>query len=355
MATDYKFEGWLGYDSDSIGNMKWGEFEPKAFEDDDVDIKVSHCGICGSDLHTLRSGWGPSIYPCCVGHEIIGHVVRVGKNVTKFKIGDRVGVGAQGRSCLKPDCPACSKGFVTYCPNSVYTYNSLYPDGVGKSYGGYSTYNRTNQHFVVKIPDGIDSAHAASMMCGGVTVYSPLKVNGCGPGKKVGIVGVGGLGHFAVMWAKALGADEVVGISRRNSKKADVLAMGATKYIATLDDPDWAKNNEYTLDLIISTVSNSDMPLDDYLSLLNVHGTFIQVGAPDSGLLPSISAFTLFKNGAKIGGSSIGSPAEIEDMLAFALEKNIKPIIEVRPMKDANQAVIDMDAGKARYRYVLAN
>ncbi|KAG9511778.1 GroES-like protein, partial [Aureobasidium melanogenum] len=186
-----------------------------------------------------------------------------------------------------------------------------------------------------------ESAHAAPMLCGGVTVYSPLVRNGCGPGKTVGIVGVGGLGHFGVLFAKALGADRVVGISRKNDKRDDVLKLGADKYIATGEDKDWASENARTLDLIICTVSSEKMPMSEYLSLLKVGGTFIQVGAPDGGNLPPINAFTLIGNGIKVGGSLIGTPQEIEEMLQLAADKGIKPWIEVRPMKEANQAIID--------------
>lgn len=164
-----------------------------------------------------------------------------------------------------------------------------------------------------------------------------------------------GLGHFAVLFAKALGADEVVGISRKASKKDEVLKLGADRYIATDDDKDWANANNSTLDLIICTVSSGKMPLEGYLSLLKTKGTFIQVGAPDKGDLPPINAFTLIGKGIKVGGSAIGAPWEIEEMLKLAADKKIKPWVEQRPMKDANQAVIDMEKGKARYRYVLVN
>jgi D-arabinose 1-dehydrogenase-like Zn-dependent alcohol dehydrogenase len=193
------------------------------------------------------------------------------------------------------------------------------------------------------------------MLCGGITVFSPLKQYGCGPGKTVGIVGVGGLGHFGVLFAKALGASKVVGISRKEEKRKDVLALGADAYIATDSDKDWAKHNAQTLDLIVCTVSSEHMPLNDYLSLLKTKGTFIQVGAPDGGKLPNINAFTLISNGIKVGGSAIGSPKEIEEMLQLAAEKGVKPWIQKRSMKEANQAVEDMTAGKARYRYVLEN
>ncbi|KAI9147744.1 NADP-dependent alcohol dehydrogenase 7 [Paramyrothecium foliicola] len=357
MSTDYKFEGWLGKGPEAgDGKMEWGSFEPKTWQEDDVDIQITHCGICGSDLHTLRSGWGETTYPCCVGHEIVGKAVRVGKNVKHVKVGDRVGVGAQARSCLQADCPDCSVGRENYCKRgNVGTYNSKYPNGEGQSYGGYADYNRTNSRFVFKIPDELPSEQAAPMLCGGITMYSPLRHNGCGPGKTVGIVGVGGLGHFGVLFAKALGADKVVGISRKASKKDEVLSLGADEYIATDDDKDWETKYRGSLDLIVSTVSSPKMPLMGYVGLLKTYGTFIQVGAPDGGELPPINVFPLLMSGVRIGGSGIGSPDEIAEMLQLAVDKKVKAWVEERPLKEANKAIQDMADGKARYRYVLVN
>jgi len=240
-----------------------------------------------------------------------------------------------------------------YCQHTVGTFASKYPDG-SYSYGGYADYQRCPSHFVMKIPDAIPSEEAAPMLCGGITLYSPLKNNGCGPGKKVGIIGVGGLGHFGVMFAKALGADKVVGISRKSAKKDDVLKMGADAYIATDDDKDWATTHAKSLDLIISTVSSPKMPLMEYLQLLRVKGTFIQVGAPEDKL-PDMNAFAFIAKGVKFGGSMIGPPWQIEEMLNFAAEKGVKPWIQKYDMKDANQAIVDMDQGKARYRISLVN
>ncbi|KAG8533708.1 uncharacterized protein KY384_001449 [Bacidia gigantensis] len=356
MTTDYKFAGWLGESPESVkGKMVWKEYEPKAWEETNVDIEISHCGMCGSELHTLRSGWAPTTYPCCVGHEIVGKAVRVGSKVEKgIKIGDRVGVGAQSSSCLRPDCEDCSSGKENHCTiGRVDTYNAPYADGY-VSKGGYADYWRGPSHFVFKIPDEIKSEDAAPMLCGGITVYSPLKKNGAGPGKKVAIVGIGGLGHFGILYAKALGADKVVGISRGAKKREDALKLGADQYIATNDDPDWASHNAKTVDIIVCTVSSEKMPLDDYLQLLRTGGVFIQVGVPE-GNLPPIHAFSLIPKGLKIGGSAIGSPAEIEEMLDLTVKKNVKPWIEARPMKDANQAIVDLEDGKPRYRYVLVN
>ncbi|OKL55899.1 hypothetical protein UA08_08955 [Talaromyces atroroseus] len=357
-SQDYKFEGWLASDASAAnGTMQWKEFEPKVWEETDIDIKITHSGICGSDLHTLRSGWGPTLYPCCVGHEIVGIAVKVGSQAEGgIKVGDRVGVGAQGESCLgrKGPCEECASGNERYCGRHwAGTYNGTFMNG-SKSYGGYALYNRSPSRFVVKIPDAISSADAAPMLCGGVTTYTPLKRNGCGPGKTIGVIGVGGLGHFAILFAKALGADKIVAISRKGNKRDDALKLGATSYIATDEDKDWAQENGRSLDLIISTVSSSKMPLAQYVSLLKVDGTLIQLGNPEDGSL-SIPAGMLIMRGAKLGGSVIGSPGDIREMLELAAEKQLKPWIEERPMDDANNAIVDMNNGKSRYRYVLVN
>lgn len=191
------------------------------------------------------------------------------------------------------------------------------------------------------------------MLCGGVTTYAPLKQNGCGPGKTVGIIGVGGLGHFGLLWAKALGAKKVVAISRSHSKEEDAKKIGADDFIATGDDG-WADKHSGTLDLIVSTVSSPKMPLGQYLQLLRPHGTFVQVGAPEDEL-PGFSAFALIAKGAQIKGSIIGTPDDIREMLQLAVDKKVEPWIVERDMKEANQAVVDMEDGKARYRYVLVN
>lgn len=282
--------------------------------------------------------------------------MRVGsKAVGNLKVGDRVGVGAQSGACLNADgdCKACAEGLPQHCTRMVGTYNSTYANG-GKSYGGYSLYNRSPSSFVVKIPDAIPSAEAAPMLCGGITTYSPLKQHGCGPGKSVGIIGVGGLGHFGILFAKALGADRVVAISRKANKREDALKLGADAYIATDEDPEWATKNASSLDLIISTVSSSKMPIVQYSQLLRFRGTLVQLGAPEDGAL-EIPAFALIVKGIKLGGSLIGSPDEIREMLELAATKGVKPWIEERPMKEANQAILDMDKGNARFRYVLVN
>ncbi|KPI45330.1 NADP-dependent alcohol dehydrogenase 7 [Cyphellophora attinorum] len=324
-----QFQGWLAHDKNSIGNLQWGSFEPKPWEETDVDIRITHCGICGSDLHTLSSGWGPTNYPCVVGHEIVGEAIRVGSQVKHVKVGDRVGVGAQSDSCQgrKQKCDDCANDRPNICTNRgrADTYNSTFLTG-GKSYGGYATHNRCPGAFVIPIPDGVDTADAAPMLCGGITTYAPLKNNGCGPGKRVGI--------------------------KREAQRRPPTRRG--RYIATEDDEGWHKKHASSLDIIICTVSSPKMPLRQYLGLLRSHGVFIQVGAPEEPL-PPISAFDLMSKERKIGGSSIGPPSQIREMLQLAAEKGIKPWVEKRSMRDANQAVVDMDAGRARYRYTLCN
>lgn len=229
----------------------------------------------------MSGGWGNTNYPCVVGHEIVGKAVRVGKNVKfqNIKEGDMVGVGAQSDSCM--ECKMCKAGEENHCPKMVGTYNSVHFDG-GKSQGGYALMARKPGRFCFKIPAGLNPAAAAPMMCGGVTTYTPLKEAGCGPGKTVGIIGVGGLGHFGVLWAKALGADKVIAFSRRSDKAPDAKAMGADDYVATDESEDWEQKYANQLDIIVSTVSSPKMPIGKYLTLLAIRGKLLQVGAPVS-------------------------------------------------------------------------
>ncbi|KAF8476028.1 putative NADP-dependent alcohol dehydrogenase C 2 [Kalaharituber pfeilii] len=354
-ATDYKFVGWMGHNPDCIHNqaLVQEEFKPKPFTEDDVDIKISHCGICGSDAHTLRSGWGRTIYPMCVGHEIIGTAVRVGAKVKHVKVGDRVGLGAQVSACLKPDCDECSTGQEQYCAGLVATYDSRYPDG-SIAYGGYANYARAPGYFIFKIPDSIPSEHAAPLLCAGATVYSPLLHNGCGPGKKVAIIGIGGLGHMGLLFAKALEADKAIAISRNSSKKGDAMKLGADEFIAFDEDSDWPTKYARSLDLIVCTIPSSKMPLGKFLNLLRPNGTFVQVGAPEEPL-PSIMAFALIVRKVKLAGSLIASPQEIRDMLDLVAEKKVKPWVQMFPMNKVNEVLQKFEAGEPRYRFVLVN
>jgi len=241
-----------------------------------------------------------------------------------------------------------------HCKSVVNTFDSPWPVDGSQSRGGYATYWRGMGRWVVNIPDAIPSDLAAPMLCGGVTAFSPLTQHGAGPGKRIGIVGIGGLGHFGVMGAKALGCSEIVAISRTSTKKADAMKMGATGFIATDEDKDWATTHAGTLDLIVSTVSSPKMPLASYLNLLAYKGKFVQVGAPEDEVA-GFNCFALIGKRASIWGSETGSAPEIQKMLDFFAEKGVKTWNVNRPMKEANDVIVDMDAGKARYRYVLCN
>ncbi|KAK9471919.1 chaperonin 10-like protein [Dipodascopsis tothii] len=347
------FIGYQGLDAKSVeGNLVKGEFTPKTWTEDDIDIDISHCGMCASDLHTLRSGWGETLYPVIVGHEIIGTVVKKGANVKHLELGDRVGVGAQCYSCLEADCPDCSTANEQYCAKGVFTYNSKFEDG-SVSYGGYALKGRYPASFAFKIPEALPSAIAAPMMCGGITVYSPLKRNGCGPGKTVGIVGIGGLGHFAVLYAKALGAEKVYGISRNRNKEADVKSMGGEGVIATSEEG-WSAANKRKFDLILSTNNDHKMPLTEYLGMLKPSGRFVQVGLPEAPL-PQFSFGPLIMSNASVTGSLLGSREEIEEMLSLSATQGVKTWITSYPMSEVNDVLKKMENNEARYRFVLEN
>ncbi|EHK50464.1 uncharacterized protein TrAtP1_007571 [Trichoderma atroviride] len=376
-SNETKFEGWVALDKNAAeGQMVWQTYEPKPWEETDIDIKITHCGVCGTDVHQLRSGWGQTAYPVVVGHELVGIVVRAGKEAAKtgIQVGDRVGVGAQNDSCQcrKPpqiptdhsDCSACSTGNEVYCPNMTLTYGAQYLTG-GKSMGGYARYHRCPAAFAFLIPDELASEHAAPMMCAGLTVFSPLTYFGTfgkdqGPldqrleGVSVGVIGIGGVGHFALLFAKAMNAKRVVAFSRRAEKREDALALGADEYVATAEDQGWETKYASSLDLILCAVSSSNMPLTDYINLLKRDGTFCQLGLPDDGMF-KVGAGPIASQRRKLTGSFMGSPHEIRAMLQLAADKGIKPWVEQRPMSEANRAIVDMELGKAKYRYVLVN
>ncbi|TFK57318.1 NADPH-dependent alcohol dehydrogenase [Heliocybe sulcata] len=347
--SSVEFKGYAVTDTNKWSQFSVIDFQPKKFEDTDVEIAITHCGVCGSDLHTITSGWGEVPLPLVVGHEIVGKVTRVGSKVKEFKVGDRAGIGAQIGSCYS--CRACKTDNENYCSKGVETYASKYPDGT-LTQGGYSTAIRGNEQFVFPIPDKLESRDAASMLCAGLTVFSPLVRNGVGPGTKVGIVGIGGLGHYAVLFGKALGA-EVYAFTHDNRKVEDIKKMGADQVTVTDDKGEFANDLAQTLDLIISTRDVAEgMPLQQYLSMLWVHGRLVTVGLPDQPL-PQLSAFDLNPNGCYLGSTHIGSKKEAVQMLQLAADKGIKPWIEELPMKEAKQAVERLKRNDVRYRFVL--
>lgn len=270
-----------------------------------------------------------------------------------ISVGDRVGVGPQGYTCRRADCECCSSGRENYCPRRVGTYGDVYPSG-SISYGGFADYCRHNSASVFSIPSALPSADAAVMLCAGSTVYEPLTEHGAGPGMRVGVIGVGGLGHLAVLFAKAMGTRHVVAFSRREEKRADAMALGADQYVATAEEEDWSGRHAASLDLIICTVSDPRMPLREYLSMLRPKGRFCQVGIPEEPL-PPLDVMTLVLNGTSIHFSDSASPSNIRAMLELAAKKGIKAWTKERPMEAANQVVADMEKGKARFRFVLTN
>ncbi|MCJ1413367.1 hypothetical protein MMC19_007472 [Ptychographa xylographoides] len=348
------FEGFQVLSHDKWSDFKKQEFKPKKFEENDIDIKIEACGVCGSDVHTITGGWGDvsDNLPLTVGHEVVGKAVKVGSKVSTIKVGDRVGVGAQIWACLK--CPQCKSDNENYCPHQIDTYGAPYPDGT-ISQGGYASHIRAHEYFTFKIPDNISSEMAAPMLCAGITTFSPLVRAKCGPGKKIAILGIGGLGHFGILWAKALGA-EVYAISHTANKKDDALKLGAKEFILT-DKENWAESWAFTFDFILNTADmTNEFNLKDYMSTLAVNGCFHNVGLPDKPL-PQMMAQDFAPNGSTIGGSHIGSRPEMEQMLKLASDKKLQPMIQTIDIseKGCKEAVEKVKVNNVRYRFTLTN
>ncbi|KAB8760582.1 hypothetical protein FH972_026574 [Carpinus fangiana] len=345
-------EGFLIHDQKKWTEFKRGEFKLKTFEDHDIDIAVDACGVCGSDVHTITGGWGEAPLPICVGHEIIGRAIKVGKSVTTVKVGDRVGVGAQIGADLT--CKLCKEDQENYCPNMVDTYGAPYPDGI-ISQGGYSSHVRAHEYFTFAIPDGLDTVNAAPMLCAGITVYSPLVRLGCGPGKKVAIVGIGGLGHYAVLFAKALGA-EVYVISHSPHKKDDAIKMEAKEFICS-GDKNWSEKYKFTFDFILNCADATDrFNLEDYFSTMRIGGRFHCVGLPDAAL-PEMKTNLFVPGQYYMGASHIGNRPEMLAMLKLAADKNIKGWVEPIDISEVGcaEAVEKVYNNKMRYRFTLTN
>ncbi|KAI8069066.1 chaperonin 10-like protein [Gilbertella persicaria] len=349
-AENDTFNAWAGVAKDQP--LERVQLQLRQWTEDCVEMNITHCGICASDVHTLEEGeeWGSTNYPCVVGHEITGIVTRVGKNVTHLRVGDRAGVGAQCGSCH--ECDHCKSGNENLCfRNMVTTYNSKWENG-DKTYGGYADKWRGDCRFAFKIPDHLSNEVAATFFCAGVTTYAPLKRANVNSESTVGIMGLGGLGHYGVLWAKAMGA-KVVAISSGDHKREVAKELGCNDYINSRD-PEDLKRYTKKFSHILCTGCSSDFEWSTYLALIRGNGYFLNVNAP-RWKFPAISPFVLLMNQCFIHGSAIGSPAEIEDMLKFAEEKQIKPWLQKYSMKDVNKALEDFRAGKPRFRFVLEN
>ncbi|OYN99079.1 NAD(P)-dependent alcohol dehydrogenase [Enemella evansiae] len=312
----------------------------------DVLIHITHAGICHSDIHTARSEWGPAQYPLVTGHEIVGTVTEVGSEVTTHAVGDRVGVGCMVNSC--GECQYCKAGEEQFCEKgNIGTYGATDVDGT-MTQGGYSTHVVVTEDFVLKIPDAIDSDKAAPLLCAGITTYSPLKHWGAGPGKKVAVIGLGGLGHMAVQLAHAMGA-EVTVLSQSLKKQEDGLRLGADDYRAT-EDPATFEELAGKFDLIINTVS-AQLDMRAYLNLLAVDGTMVNVGAPPEPM--PVQAFSLIMGRRSFAGSLIGGIAETQEMLDFCAEQGIGAEVEVISADKINEAWDRVVGSDVRYRFVI--
>ncbi|MEN3536740.1 NAD(P)-dependent alcohol dehydrogenase [Microbispora sp. ZYX-F-249] len=313
---------------------------------DDVLIEIKYAGICHSDIHTVNGEWGPQAYPLVPGHEIVGIVAEVGADVTRHRVGDRVGVGCMVNSCGR--CANCLRGDEQYCADgSVPTYGGVDRDGT-ITQGGYSTHVVVDTGFVLSVPEGLDLAAAAPLLCAGITTYAPLRRWGAGPGRKVAVVGLGGLGHMAVKLGHAMGA-EVTVLSQSLKKQEDGLRLGAAHYHAT-SDPDTFELLAGRFDLIVNTVS-APIDVDAYLRLLAVDGTLVNVGAPAEPL--SLNVFSLISARRSYAGSMIGGIAQTQEMLDFCAEHGIGADIELIPAEQINDAYRRVLASDVRYRFVI--
>jgi alcohol dehydrogenase (NADP+) len=312
----------------------------------DVLIDIKFAGICHSDIHQAREGWGEAIFPMVPGHEIAGVVREIGSDVTKHTVGDRVGIGCFVDSCR--ECENCLAGEEQFClKGNVATYNGRQYDGT-PTYGGYSTQIVADENYVLRIPDGIPLDTAAPLLCAGITTYSPLRHWGAGPGKRVAVIGMGGLGHMAVQIAHAMGAHVTV-LSRTLAKQEEGLALGADEYFAT-ENPDALKSLRGRFDLIINTVS-ADVPVDRYLSTLRLDGALVFVGLPENP--QQFRVFSLTGARRSLAGSNIGGIRETQEMLDFCAEHGIASVIETIGADDVTAAYDRVVRGDVRYRFVI--
>jgi len=316
----------------------------------DVQIEILFCGICHSDLHQVRDEWHsvmPTVYPCIPGHEIVGKVTKVGGEVTKYKPGDLVGVGCMVDS--DHDCPSCNNHVEQFCTNATFTYNSPDKHGTGPvTYGGYSESIVVDESFVLHVPANLDLAGVAPLLCAGITTYSPIRRWGDIKGKKVGVVGLGGLGHMGVKFARAFGAHVAVFTTSPN-KKEDALRLGADEVIISTD-PEQMKQHAGSFDFILDTIA-ADHDINAYIGMLGLDGNITLVGAPETPL--QVSAFALLFGRKSLSGSLIGGIRETQEMLDFCGEHNITADVEVIPIQRVNEAYERLVKSDVKYRFSI--
>ncbi|KAJ9471517.1 NADP-dependent alcohol dehydrogenase C 1 [Diplonema papillatum] len=338
----------VGYAAHSAEEaLKELKFERRALRKNDVAFEVLYCGVCHTDLHQARNDWGSTQYPVVPGHEIVGRVEKVGSDVKKFKKGDTVAVGCMVDSCLS--CDQCHRGQEQCCrKGNTQTYNSPDRETGDMTMGGYSTYNVVREEFCLRVPEGLDIKRAAPLLCAGVTTYSPLRKYNVGPGSRVGVVGLGGLGHMAVKLAAAMGAHVTV-ISRSDAKKKEAGSLGSDSFLVSKDE-EAMKKAASSFDLIVDTVPVKH-DVNDYLPLLDVDATIVMVG--QIGMMEEINTAPMVTGRRSIAGSLIGGIPETQELLDFCAKKNILPECEMIRMQDINTAFDRMQKSDVRYRFVI--
>jgi uncharacterized zinc-type alcohol dehydrogenase-like protein len=340
-----KTTGYAAYDPTSP--LAPYEFERRALRPNDVAMEILYCGVCHSDLHTARNDWGWSYYPIVPGHEIVGRVIEVGPEVSRYKVGDHVAVGCMVDSCQV--CDQCHKGEEQLCrEGNTGTYASTDRVTGEHTHGGYSKHLVVREQFCLRVPEGLDLARTAPLLCAGITTYSPLRTWNVGPGSRVGVIGLGGLGHMAVKLAVGLGADVTV-LSRTRDKETDAIELGASRLLVSSDAAAMATAAS-GFDLIIDTVPVKH-DLDPYLPLLDVDGTLVIVG--QVGPMAEMNTVPLLLGRRRVAGSPIGGIAETQEMLDFCATKNILPECEMIRMDQINEAYERMERADVRYRFVI--
>jgi len=323
------------------------QFDRRDLGEHDVAIDIAYAGICHSDIHQVREEWGPAIFPMVPGHEIAGTVSKIGSSVTKFKVGDRIGVGVFVDSCRS--CINCKAGLQQYCLEGMTgTYNGMERDGKTVAMGGYSNYFVINEDYAVHIPENLPLDGVAPLLCAGITLFSPIKHWNVGPGKKVAVMGLGGLGHMGVKFAVAMGA-EVTVLSHSPHKESDALAMGAHHFLCTKDESIFADHAK-EFDVILNTIS-AEININHYLSLLNQDGTLVVIGLP--GKPYAVEVGSLLNGRRSIGGSMIGGIPELQEMLDFCGKHNIVSDVEVIKAEYINQAYARTVQSDVKYRFVI--
>ena len=323
------------------------EFERRELRAHDVAFDVLYAGVCHSDIHQAREEWGPSLFPMVPGHEIIGVVTALGARASRFQVGERIGVGVFVDSCRI--CENCRSGLQQYCSAGMTpTYNGYERDGTTIAFGGYSSQFVVDEDFAVRVSESLDPAGAAPLLCAGITLYSPLRRWGAGPGQRVAIIGLGGLGHMGVKFAHAMGA-EVTVFSHSAHKQADAVALGADHFVVTSDDATWAQRDE-RYDLIINATS-ADIDLNPYLRLLVLDGTLVIVGL--SGVPVRIHQHLLLEARRSLSGSQIGGMTELQEMMDFCALHDVTSQVEVVTAADINQAWERTVASDVKYRFVI--